>query len=86
MLLDGVPTAELKAQAAAIVIRAKTHAYSITAYDLADVLPARDEKNLVDALLRLRECLDVDRLRRSRRRAGTWCTTDSPTGSTPAKR
>ena len=57
-LLDGEPTAELKAQAAAIVIRAKTHAYSITAYDLADVLPARDEKNLVDALLRLRECLE----------------------------
>ncbi len=56
-LLDGELTAELKAQAASIVIRAKTHAYSITAYDLADVLPARDEKNLIDALLRLRECL-----------------------------
>ena len=46
-----------KAIAANFVNKAKVHAYRLTAYDLADVLPARDEKNPVDALLRLRECL-----------------------------
>ena len=57
-LLDGDFTPETRSFAAALVVRAKVHAYRITAYDLADVLPARDEKNPVDALLRLRECLE----------------------------